>query len=92
MTQPDTAVTTEEILNEIVQLTTPVVRLPGDFTANEYIARFRQMNGFAITTGAACPWLDDLVARGILTKHEDVYDVEASRRVTVYRKVGQEKA
>jgi len=79
----------DDILAEVVRLTTPSVRQPGDFTIHEYMDAFKQQNGFSITTGAANPWLEDLVNRGILERLEDVYDPENSRRCTVYRKVSE---
>jgi len=81
-----------DILAEIVALTTPVLRAPGDFTTQEYMEAFERINGFSITTGASRPWLDDLVKRGILERHDDVYDQINSQRCTVYRKAKRDGA
>ena len=81
--------TTEEILAEIVELTTPEFRQPGDFTLGEYVERWIQQNGKRITTSFAVRWLDDLVEKGVLVKVKHVYDAGTSRRCSVYRKADQ---
>jgi hypothetical protein len=78
---------TEQILAEIVDVTTPPMRQPGDFTMGEYIERWNAENApHRITTGAATRWLDDLIADGELVKVERLYDPDTHRYVNVYRK------
>lgn len=82
-----------DILDEIVELTTPDFRQAGDFTMGEFIDRWNSANApHTITTGAATHWLDDLVRDGELEKVERVYDPDACRYVHVYRKVGQSES
>jgi len=76
-----------DILAEIVELTTPPMRVDGDFTMGEFIDRWNNENApHTITTGAATKWLDDLIRDGTLVKVERVYDADAHRFVNVYRK------
>jgi len=82
---------TADILGEIVELTTPEFKQPGDFTVNEYIASWNEANApHSITTGAANGWLDDLIQAGKLVKIDRLYDPEAHRYVNVYRRVEKE--
>jgi len=81
--------TAEEILAEIVELTTPEFRQPGDFTLGEYVEQWIRQNDKRITTTFATRWLNDLVEKGVLVTVKHVYDAGVSRRVTVYRKADQ---
>ena len=75
----------QTILDQVIRLTTPLFRQPGDFTIGEYIERWEVVNGHSITTGYAVNHLDRLIRAGRIEKIEDVYDPEASRKCNVYR-------
>jgi len=79
-----------DILDEIVRLTTPPMRQPGDFTTAEYIERWERTNGHSITSGYALGWLAKLVDEGKLEVHKEVYDPQESRYYTIWRPVVQQ--
>jgi len=81
----------QAILDQIVELTTPVFKQQGDFSMGEYIERWGEVNApHTITTGFANNHLEQLVAKGLLEKIEDVYDPETSRYGAVYRWTGKQ--
>ena len=77
------------ILDQIIELTTPDFRQPGDFTINEYVDALNRTTGHTFTTGYADTWLGRLVELGCLEKIHGIYDPETSRRNTVYRWTGR---
>ncbi len=69
-----------DILDEIIELTSPPLRMASDITAQEYALR----TGVTDTTAASR--LNKLVEQGVLTSHR-VYDKTIQHYVRVWRKV-----